>query len=123
MQDTLVKVSPETILEQATRAAEDAMDAYLAAWLQAYPDNKFGEPAACGFAWVVIPGRDPLANWCRKQGGAQKYGSKHWQKGWMFWGPGEYPGQSVYVKEVGAKAFASVLRAYGIKAEVGSRLD
>jgi hypothetical protein len=80
----------------------------------------------CGFAWVTIPGTEPLARYCRKMAaetGGRQYGSKGYPTGWQFWNPGEYGGQSIGFKEAGAKAFQMALAKYGISGTVGSRLD
>ena len=39
------------------------------------------------------------------------------------WDPAEHRGQSMDCKEHGARAYADVLEAYGIKAYMGSRAD
>lgn len=54
---------------------------------------------------------------------ARDYGHPHWKKGWEFWGPGNFRGQLIYVKEEGAQAFKRVLNENGIVAHFGSRLD
>lgn len=95
----------------------------------------------CGFAWVKIDGRTPLANYCRKMirqagarlSGAEKHtaeanaalehGSKGYPTGWQFWRPGHDHRQSIRIHEAGANAFRNVLAEAGIEAEVGSRLD
>lgn len=86
---------------------------------------------ACGFAWVTIDGTEALARHCRKQVKAYTpenpnrgyYGDKGYPTGWQFWNPGNYGGQRIDTKEAGAKAFMMVLAKYGIRANVGSRLD
>lgn len=98
----------------------------------------------CGFAWVIVrPATCGFIRYCRKEidtatanlEGREKvlakqtlgrfYGSKSWNGGWCFWKPGWecYNGQSIEVYVAGARAFATVLKKYGIKAEVDSRLD
>jgi len=87
------------------------------------------DKGACGFAWVTIPGNTAFARWCRKRLDANRtdysrwYGRKGYPKGWTFWNPGHYAGQSIDAIEAGAVAFAEVLKGYGIDAKVGSRLD
>jgi len=106
------------ILDQAHAAGEHAC--------AGLPDT-----GACGFAWVVIPGTCGLARYCREKaadpgmhpGNRRWYGSKHWAKGWQFWNPGFYAGQSIDAAEKGAVAFAAVLKENGIDAQVGSRID
>ena len=39
------------------------------------------------------------------------------------WDPAKHNGQSMDCKEVGAQAYAEVLRAHGIEAYMGSRAD
>jgi hypothetical protein len=80
----------------------------------------------CGFAWVTIPGNEPFARYCRKRAQAtslKRYGAKHWERGWMWWGPGEFNGQAIGHKQAGANAFCKVLQEHGILASVGSRYD
>lgn len=88
---------------------------------------------SCGFAWVTIPGNDGLARWCRAQ--AKKlpegapyaqtriYGGKGYPTGHQWWKPGNFNGQAVETHEAGAIAFRDKLGEYGIRADVGSRLD
>lgn len=93
-----------------------------------------GRGLDCGFAWVTISGNDALARHCRKQikaaGGERNltfeqsrlYG-RAGEPGWQWWKPGGFPGQSVGIHEAGARAFRDKLAEYGIRADVGSRLD
>lgn len=87
---------------------------------------------ACGFAWVTVDGNEPIARFCRKEAAKPEhqnhshralYGSKGYPKGWQWWKPGQFGGQAVDVHEAGARAFRDVLGKYGIRADVGSRLD
>lgn len=90
-----------------------------------------GRGLDCGFAWVVVDGQDALARYCRaeikRQGGerqaSRNLGSKGYPRGWQFWKPGDFNGQSIGVHEAGARAFRDKLAEYGIRADVGSRLD
>ena len=101
----------KAIYEQAVQAAQKVENDYMA---------QYGEPMYCGFAWVDIPdGRSPFVNWARKN----NVGSKHYQKGWQFWNPSGNFTQSMDIKEMGSRAFAQVLRGYGIDAYAGSRAD
>ena len=116
----------ETILNEAHKAAETAV---------AIASIKYDEMGgACGFAWVVISGNEPLARHCRAEikkvptsGGVRvwdrKFGDKGYPSGWQFWNPGNHGGQRVDIKEAGAKAFALKLAEYGIRADWASRLD
>ena len=72
----------------------------------------------CGFAWInVRPATTGFARWLKKNGLARK--AYH---GGIDINVREY-GQSLVRKEAYAKAFAKVLRDYGIKAYEGSRMD
>lgn len=120
----------EKILAEAIAAAKGAVE---------IASHKYPEMAgACGFAWIKIDGTDGLARHCRKQikiieaqhlGNQEThrrthlYGSKGYPNGWQFWNPGNHIGQRVDIKEAGAIAFRDVLANYGIRADVGSRLD
>jgi hypothetical protein len=120
----------ESVLTEAHKAASDAGAAELAR--QPENPNAFD----CGFAWVTIPGNHPLARHARNMRNstygqspqfageyARKYGDKGYPRGWQWWCPGEFRGQSVRVWRVGAVAFAAVLAKHGVRADVGSRLD
>ena len=81
---------------------------------------KHGEPMYCGFAWVNIkPGTSKIARTLKQRGLAHKsyYG------GVDVWNPGGSNTQSMDIKEEGARAFADVLTAHGIKATAMSRAD
>ena len=118
----------EKILNEARDAAAKAV---------AEASKKFPEMAgACGFAWVKIDGKEPLAYYCRKMKKsevahdprfrneyARKYGDKGYPNGWQFWNPGDHQGQRIDIKEAGAKAFDEKLADYGIRGDFGSRLD
>jgi len=95
----------------------------------------------CGFAWVRIDGRSPLAAYCRKmirQAGARlegrdkqiaeqnarmEHGGPGHPTGWEWWRPGGDHRQSISIHEEGARAFIRVLADAGYSAELGSRLD
>lgn len=110
----------ETILNEAIAAAQVAV-----------AGKTDTQAFNCGFAWVTIDGKSPLANHCRKKikqvGGDRradrKYGSKGYPSGWQFWDPANYYGQDMDVKVLGARAFQQVLADYNIVGTVGSRLD
>lgn len=78
------------------------------------------EPVAdgvCGFAWVTIDGRGPLADYAKRSG--------RWVKGYPK-GLTHYVhdfNQSLTRKEAYAHAFAKVLNDAGFKALAGSRMD
>lgn len=122
------------IFNEAKEAAKLASKEMLEKW--------GGDHGTCGFAWVIInPARGPFITWLKKQitaagegkegreqrlaiqNAEQRYGSKSWDKGWNIWNPGESRAQTIDMPEAGAKAFAEVLRKYGIDANWGSRID
>lgn len=114
-----------TILDEAHKAAKAAV-------IAKGPENM--RALDCGFAWVVIGGREPLANYCRKEiknrvvqaaeyVEVRKFGDKGYPSGWQWWCPGEFHGQAIGHHEAGAAAFRDVLAKYGIRADLGSRLD
>ena len=119
----------ESVLVEAHNAAKAAVIAELAR----EPENPHAFD--CGFAWVTIPGTHPLARHCRTQrnrlegdaraqnDGAHLYGNKGYPRGWQWWCPSDYRGQSVRVWRVGAAAFAACLATHGVRADVRSRLD
>lgn len=128
--------------DAATAAMAAALDGYQA-WLN-QPGNEGAlatakricgnavlEPTYCGFAWVIVR-RKANPDFIKAMKSAAAFGSggsRHdlgsptgWaNKGqrttatdWSFHGPGEYRGQSMDIKEVGAKAFAKVLSDAGL---------
>lgn len=112
-------INYEQVLAEAHAAAAEAVADARDEW-------------ACGFAWVLLDGNEPLARFCRAQAKAQPsddytarryFGGKGYPKGWQFWQPGNFWGQSVAAHEKGSVAFRDVLATYGIRAEVCSRLD
>ena len=86
-----------------------------------YPNDVNGEPAYCGFAWVVV--FDVKLN--TKLGKAMKACGfrKQYGGGISLWNPSNYSGQSMDIKEAGARAYAEILRSYGFKAYMNSRAD
>lgn len=79
----------------------------------------FIEGGVCGFAWVKIkPARGKFVQWLKenKKGSVDSYAG-----GYDIWCH-EF-GQSLTRKEAWAKAFAEVLRGYGIEAYAQSRID
>lgn len=113
------------ILDAAHKAAQEAVKAEN----ERQPEDMHA--LDCGFAWVTIDGKQPLAVWCRQQvklaGGESKahhmYGHKGYPRGWTFWKPGDFNGQSIRIHRVGSVAFEAKLAEFGIRATVGSRLD
>ena len=84
-----------------------------------------GEPMYCGFAWVNVK----TAKGNTKVGKAQRAeleaaGFRPSYSGGMYlWTAGAYNGQSMDIKEVGASAYAKVLRDAGMTAYMMSRAD
>lgn len=71
----------------------------------------------CGFAWVSFKGNTGFGRWAKRHGYARKaYGG-----GLQYW-VSQY-GQSMEKKEAFAHAMAESLRANGISAYAGSRMD
>ena len=104
---------------EAKQAAKNAVGKFLADWREKTGGNEYGEPMYCGFAWVELP----EMKLSTKIGKAwEKVGfKKSWSRGLTLWDPAEHRGQSMDCKEIGAQAYAEVLRAYGIKAYMGSK--
>lgn len=101
----------EIIVNQAFEAAKQATEAHL---------QQHGEGAYCGFAWVnVKPGTSRIAKYLKSKDLARNsyYG------GLDVWNPGGSHTQCMLTKEVGARAFAKVLQAHGIRAHDMSRPD
>ena len=114
-------------MDQAAIRNEFVQAAKTAA--QTFADKHFGgqDGGACGFAWVTIY---PEHKGNTKAGREERRiieqlgMRKDWTgKAYQFWDPAGWPGQSVDVKEAGARAAAEVLKRYGFKAYAGSRLD
>jgi hypothetical protein len=77
---------------------------------------------ACGFAWVdvyVDRTNSKQAKELIKAGFKKDYKPKCLS----FWNPGNLPVQNIDIKEAGADAMATYLRALGLNAYSGSRLD
>jgi hypothetical protein len=101
----------QQIADEAFKAAKEAEAKFIA---------EHGEMAYCGFAWVkVYPGNCRMAKYLKNN----KLGDTGIYGGVEVWNPGKSGTQSMDVKEAGAKAFAEVLRGYGIKAAAMSRPD
>lgn len=128
--------TPKMIFDLATAAAVSAIKDEVAV----RPERE--EDFDCGFAWVTInPATGPLVKYCKEQikeagkglenpaqyratsNAETLYGSKGYPKGWQFWKPGNFRGQSIRIHLVGARAFAKVLTDNGITCTVGNRLD
>ena len=106
---------------EATQAAKAAVARMLEDWRAKTGGNEYGEPMYCGFAWVEV--YDVRSN--SKMGKAMQAQGfrKGYRGGLELWDPAQHRGQSMDCKEVGAQAYADVLRGYGLKAYMGSRAD
>ena len=107
---------------QATQSAKTAVVDFLADWNAKSGGNEYGEPMYCGFAWVdvaVTRTNSKLAKALESVGFRKSYRAKTM----TLWDPAQHRGQSMDCKEVGAQAYAEVLRAHGIDAYMGSRAD
>jgi hypothetical protein len=81
-----------------------------------------GERDACGFGWVEVyvdRTNSAQAKELIKAGFRKSYIPKCLE----MWDPAGVPTQSISVKEAGAEAYANYLRALGLRAYAGSRLD
>lgn len=101
----------ESIHNTAVQAAQKAEADFIA---------QHGEPMYCGFAWVTVSEKAST-----KLGRALKAVgfTKSYSGGLQLWNPGGSYTQSMDVKETGAQAYADTLKAFGIKAYMGSRAD
>ncbi len=104
----------EEIHFEATRAAEAAATKFF--------QEKLGgrDQYACGFAWVTVPEKAStrLGRALKEVGFRKAYGG-----GLQLWNPSHFGCQNVDTLEEGARAYADVLKRYGIQAYAGSRLD
>jgi len=118
---TIEDVTFERVHQEATQAAKSAVAKFLADWREKTGGNDYGEPMYCGFAWVEVHGvrsNSKLGKAMQKQGFRKGY-----RAGLELWDPAQHRGQSMDCKEVGAQAYADVLREYGVTAYMGSRAD
>jgi len=120
-------IDTQTITQQAEQACRDAQQKFLDNWVNTTGGNTYGEPVYCGFAWVTVypehKGNTRLGK-AERAVLAQMGFRKDWTgKAYELWNPTGYAGQSMDVKEVGAQAYAEVLRGAGFKAYMGSRAD
>jgi hypothetical protein len=87
--------------------------------------TQHGEPMYCGFAWVNVrcaKGNTKLGKLQRAELEANGF-RKSYTGGMDLWSAGSYNGQSMDIKEEGARAYAEVLRANGMDAYMMSRAD
>ena len=107
---------------EATNAAKKAVGEFLDDWNAKTGGNDYGEPMYCGFAWVdvaVTRTNSKEAKLLESIGFEPSWRPKQMQ----LWNPTEYRGQSMDVKEAGARAYAEVLQRHGFRAYMGSRAD
>jgi len=83
---------------------------------------KVGERDACGFGWVEVY-VDRTNSKQAKELLAAGFRKDYKPKCLSMWDPAGVPTQSISVKEAGAEAYAEYLRALGLKAFAGSRMD
>jgi hypothetical protein len=83
---------------------------------------KIGERDACGFGWVEVY-VDRTNSKQAKELLAAGFRKDYKPKCLSMWDPAGIPTQSISVKEAGAEAYAEYLRALGLKAYAGSRMD
>ena len=123
-----VAIKEEMLAEAATSAKD-----FVREWTEKTGGNQYGEPMYCGFAWVTIypefahkgntrPGRAERKEFESRM--SDMGFRKDWTgKAYEMWNPSQWGGQSMDVKEAGARAAAKVLSRYGFKAYAGSRAD
>jgi hypothetical protein len=96
---------------RATKASMDATITHL---------RNHGEDYYCGFAWVKVSEKasTKLGRALKSIGFTKAYGG-----GLQLWNPSGTMSQSMTLKEVGAQAYADVLKQAGVPAYVQSRAD
>ena len=108
-QKTINKLDMIDIQQKAKMAGKTAIHDFLNDWNEKTGGNEYGEPMYCGFAWVdvyVTRTNSKEAKLLESVGFKKSYRAK-----------------SMDCREVGAQAYADVLRAYGFRASMGSRAD
>ena len=111
----------KTIMQEAKQSAAIAAQSFLDDWTASTGGNEYGEPMYCGFAWVNIYG----VKGNTKLGRAMKTAgyTKDYTGAYQIYNPAGYGGQSMDVKEAGARAAAKVFEQYGFTAYPGGRAD
>ena len=107
---------------EASQAAKNAVGQFLTDWRSKTGGNEYGEPMYCGFAWVDV-NVDRTNSKEAKALASVGFKKSYRPKTMTMWDPAKHNGQSMDCKEVGAQAYADVLRKYGFKAYMGSRAD
>ena len=111
----------QCIMAEAKASAAIAAQSFLDDWNASTGGNQYGEPVYCGFAWVniyKIKGNTKLGR-AMKQAGYEK----DYTGAYQIYNPAGYGGQSMDVKEAGARAAAKVFEQYGFTAYPGGRAD
>ena len=111
----------KTIMQEAKTAAAIAAQSFLDDWNASTGGNQYGEPMYCGFAWVniyKIKGNTKLGRAMKQAGYTKDYTGAY-----QIYNPAGYGGQSMDVKEAGARAAAQVFENYGFTAYAGGRAD
>ena len=111
----------KTIMQEAKTAAAIAAQSFLDDWNASTGGNQYGEPMYCGFAWVNIyniKGNTKLGRAMKTAGYTKDYTGAY-----QIYNPAGYGGQSMDVKEAGARAAAKVFEQYGFTAYPGGRAD
>ena len=107
-------IDTQTITAQAETACRGAQQKFLDNWVETTGGNQYGEPVYCGFAWVTVypehKGNTRLGKQERSVLTAMGFRKDWTGKAYELWNPTGYAGQSMDVKEVGAQAYADVLR-------------
>ena len=111
----------KTIMQEAKQSAAIAAQSFLDDWNASTGGNQYGEPMYCGFAWVniyKIKGNTKLGRAMKQAGYTKDYTGAY-----QIYNPAGYGGQSMDVKEAGARAAAKVFEQYGFTAYPGGRAD
>ncbi len=111
----------KSIMQDARQAANIAAQSFLDDWNASTGGNQYGEPMYCGFAWVNIyniKGNTRLGRAMKAAGYTKDYTGAY-----QIYNPAGYGGQSMDVKEAGARAAAQVFENYGFTAYAGGRAD
>ena len=111
----------KTIMQEAKQSAAIAAQSFLDDWNASTGGNQYGEPMYCGFAWVniyKIKGNTKLGRAMKQAGYTKDYTGAY-----QIYNPAGYGGQSMDVKEAGARAAAQVFENYGFTAYAGGRAD
>jgi hypothetical protein len=123
---TLTFKKIEDIVTEAKQAAANEARAYVDQWTKTTGGNQYGEPMYCGFAWTNIysyngkniDGRTKVGKLLKQAGVRQDYTGA-----FQIYNPSGWVGQSMDVKEAGARAAAEVFKKHGFDAYMGSRAD